>query len=80
MPQLLFLQNTRQFKNLLKNNLLNLTTPLRPQSAFTLSLLLYIDPLANSYAVNRWSTPQLREIQLHCLSILANVIMYMKEE
>jgi hypothetical protein len=24
-------------------------------SAFILSLLLYIDPLANSYAVNRWS-------------------------
>ncbi|KRX04785.1 Armadillo-type fold [Pseudocohnilembus persalinus] len=49
-------------------------------SAFILSLLLYIDPLANSYAVNRWSPPQLREIQLHCLDILRNVIIYMKED
>ena len=45
-----------------------------------MSLLLYIDPLSNSYAVNRWSTPQLREIQLHCLSILSNVILYVKDE
>lgn len=45
-----------------------------------MSLLLYIDPLANSYAVNRWSQPQLREIQLHCLSVLTNVILYVKED
>lgn len=50
------------------------------ESQFIMSLLLYIDPLANSYAVNRWSKPQLREIQLHCLSILSNVILYLKDE
>jgi len=50
------------------------------ESSFISSLILYIDPLANSYAVNRWSSPQLREIQLQCLSILANVILYMKDE
>lgn len=47
-------------------------------SPFLRSLLLYIDPLANSYAVNRWSSPQLRELQLHCLGILANIIPYLK--
>ena len=32
------------------------------ESPFIITLLLYIDPLANSYAVNRWSPPQKREI------------------
>jgi len=50
------------------------------ESSFISGLILYIDPLANSYAVNRWSSPQLREIQLQCLAILANVILYMKDE
>lgn len=50
------------------------------KSPFVMSLLLYIDPLANSYAINRWSEPQLREIQLHCLTILTNVILYLKDE
>jgi len=27
------------------------------KSPFVMSLLLYIDPLANSYAINRWSEP-----------------------
>jgi len=27
------------------------------ESPFIITLLLYIDPLANSYAVNRWSAP-----------------------
>ncbi|EAR84467.2 hypothetical protein TTHERM_00691650 (macronuclear) [Tetrahymena thermophila SB210] len=49
-------------------------------SAFIYSLLLYIDPLNDSYAVNRWSNPQLKEIQLHCLTILSSVIIYMKED
>ena len=48
------------------------------KSNFIQSLLLYIDPLSNSYAVNRWSHPQLREIQVHCLNILSNLILYMK--
>lgn len=60
----------------------SLTVPLskRKKSAFIYSLLLYIDPLNDSYAVNRWSNPQLKEIQLHCLTILSSVIIYMKEE
>ena len=48
------------------------------KSNFIQSLLLYIDPLSNSYAVNRWSSPQLREIQLHCLTIMSSLIAYMK--
>lgn len=31
-------------------------------SNFIQSLLIYINPLTNSYAVNRWSTPQSKEI------------------
>lgn len=48
-------------------------------SNFLSSLLLYIDPLTNCYAVNRWSTPQSKEIQIHCLNILSNLILYMKD-
>lgn len=36
--------------------------------------------MSNSYAVNRWSAPQLREIQLHCLGVLANIVLYMKDD
>ena len=32
------------------------------KSNFIQSLLIYIDPLTNSYAVNRWSTPQSKEL------------------
>jgi hypothetical protein len=50
------------------------------QVDFIKYLLLYIDPMSSSYAVNRWSAPQLREIQLHCLGVLANIILYMKDD
>ncbi|CAD8169691.1 unnamed protein product [Paramecium pentaurelia] len=50
------------------------------ESPFIVTLLLYIDPLANSYAVNRWSPPQKKEIQLHCLGILGNAIVYLKDD
>lgn len=50
------------------------------ETGFLKYLLLYIDPMSNSYAVNRWSAPQLREIQLHCLGVLANIVLYMKDD
>ena len=42
-------------------------------------MLDYIHPLSNNHAVIRWSAPQLREIQLHCLNILSNLIVFMKD-
>jgi len=43
-------------------------------------LLLYIDSANTSYAVTRWSGPQLRELQGHALSVLSNVILHMKDD
>lgn len=48
-------------------------------STFIQSMLDYIHPLSSNHAVTRWSAPQLREIQLHCLGILSNLIVYMKD-
>jgi hypothetical protein len=48
-------------------------------SNFIQSMLDYIHPLSSNHAVIRWSAPQLREIQLHCLNILSNLIVYMKD-
>lgn len=48
-------------------------------STFIQSMLDYIHPLSSNHAVNRWSAPQLREIQLHCLNILSNLIVFMKD-
>jgi len=43
-------------------------------------LLIYVDTSNTSYAVSRWSGPQLRELQQHALSILADVILHMKDD
>ena len=43
-------------------------------------LLLYVDSANVSYAISRWSGPQLRELQQHSLSILADVILHMKDD
>jgi hypothetical protein len=43
-------------------------------------LLLYIDSANTSYAVTRWSLPQLRELQGHALAVLANVVLHMKDD
>lgn len=48
-------------------------------SNFIQSMLDYIHPLSSNHAVIRWSAPQLREIQLHCLNILSNLIVHMKD-
>ncbi len=47
---------------------------------FIKHLLVYIDSTNTSYAVSRWSSPQLRELQQHSLSILSNIILYMKDD
>jgi hypothetical protein len=49
-------------------------------SNFIKHLLIYIDTTNSSYAVTRWSSPQLRELQQHALSILSNLILYMKDD
>lgn len=76
-----------EFKKLLWSGILTAIQSSNPQVLqviqdvdFLKYLLLYIDPSSNSYAVNRWSAPQLREIQLHALSVLGNVILYMKDD
>lgn len=76
-----------EFKKLLWSGILTAIQSNNPQVLqftqdvdFLKYLLLYIDPSSNSYAVNRWSAPQLREIQLHALSVLSNIILYMKDD
>lgn len=49
-------------------------------SEFIKYLLVYVDTSNTSYAVSRWSGPQLRELQQHALSILADVILHMKDD
>ena len=36
--------------------------------------------MTTSYAVSRWSAPQLREIQLHCLTVISTIILHMKDD
>lgn len=50
------------------------------ENNFIKYLLVYIDSVNSCYAVSRWSPPQLRELQQHSLSVLANVILYMKDD
>lgn len=49
-------------------------------SHFIKYLLLYIDSANSSYAVTRWSVPQLRELQGQALSVLSNVVLHMKDD
>lgn len=49
-------------------------------SHFIRYLLLYIDSANSSYAVTRWSVPQLRELQGQALSVLSNVVLHMKDD
>ena len=53
---------------------------LAQKSEFIKYLLLYVDSENSSYAITRWSGPQLRELQQHSLSILADVILHMKDD
>lgn len=49
-------------------------------SHFIKYLLLYIDSANSSYAVTRWSVPQLRELQGQALSVLSNIVLHMKDD
>ena len=53
---------------------------LAQKSEFIKYLLLYVDSENSSYAITRWSGPQLRELQQHSLSILSDVILHMKDD
>lgn len=45
------------------------------QYRFLSCLLLYLDPEAMKFScISRWQQPQLKDIQLLCLSILLNII------
>lgn len=76
-----------ELKKLLWSGLLNAiesrdsnTIMLAKTTSFIKYLLLYIDTANTSYAVTRWSLPQLRELQGHALSILSNIVLHMKDD
>lgn len=46
---------------------------------FIAALLMYIDPNNSSLSSQRWQPPQLKEIQLHALSILFNLVPLVPE-
>jgi hypothetical protein len=49
------------------------------QRDFLSAILMYIDPSNSGFTANRWQPPQLKEIQIHGLSVLSSMIVLVPE-
>ncbi len=45
------------------------------EKEFLQALLMYIDPNNTSLSTHRWQPPQLKEIQIHGLSVISNILV-----
>jgi len=75
-----------EFKKLMWTCVLNIIEAEDPegieliiQCQFMAALLIYVDPAQSNLAVHRWQQPQLKEIQLHALSVITNILSLVPE-